>query len=295
MRTHDNMERVNDTTWSTIFQTSGNNSAHDELRRHKASVEGETLRILQVPVDQDENLSKAEADELFGQILPYNYGLACEPFMQYVVPNFENVREKLLETRRKFDEIVQARSKERFYSGCIAAAFTAGEIANKLGIINIPMEPVWEWVIDLFSETRKSVKKATIVEEGSSYAYVVNRYWNETIHQILVVQTGQTTVDDALINQSVSKPVIGALKGRHEVKDHRLYLTISDFVSWVGERGLPTAHVLKGLRDSNTIIEERAFNLGEATANYSTAPVPVYVIDVSKLSEARIAPPIDSE
>ena len=107
MRSNDNSERINDTTWSTIFQTSGNNSLHDELRRHKASVEGETLRILQVPVEQDDNLSKAEADELFGQILPYNYGLACEPFLQYVVPNVENVREKLLETRRKFDEIVQ--------------------------------------------------------------------------------------------------------------------------------------------------------------------------------------------
>ena len=159
------------------------------------------------------------------------------------MPNVDNVREKLLETRRKFDAAVGAKGKERFYSGCMAAAFTAGEIANRLGIINVPIEPVWEWAIELFSETRKSVQKATIVKEGSSYASVINQYWNEFIHQILVVQSGQTEVDNVLINQSVSKPVIGALKGRHEIKTQRLYLAVSDFVSWVAVKEIGRAHV----------------------------------------------------
>ena len=284
MKTHDNMERSNDTTWETIFQTSGNNSLHSVLQQHKAAVEGEMLRILEVPVNKDDKLTKAQADELFGQILPYNYGVACEPYMQYVVPNVENVKGKLLETRRKFDEVVHSEGKERFYSGCMAAAFAGGEIANRLGIIDIPVEPVWKWAIELFGETRENVKKASFVVEGESHASVVSKYWNEVIAQILVVQTGQTVVDSVLLNQSVSKPVIGALKGRHEVKDARLYVSCSDFASWMAAKRMPNAQILHGLRTSQTLLEERMMNLGEGTANYSTAPVLVYVFDVNKLN-----------
>jgi len=292
LRTHDNMERTNDTTWATIFLTSGNNSLHGVLKQYKESVEGEMLRILQVPVENDDLLTKAEADELFGQLLPNNYGLACEPYMQYVVPNIENVRGKLLETRRNFDGEVDSKGKERFYSGCMAAAFAGGEIANRLGIINIPIEPVWEWAIELFTETRTAVQKASMIQEGSSYASAVNRYWNEFIHQILVVQSGQTDVDNALMNQSVSKPVIGALKGRHEVQTRRLYISVSDFVGWLNTKRMPTLQVMKGLTSSGTLIEELTTNLGEATANYSTAPVPCYLFDVDMLSKAD--DPIDT-
>lgn len=284
LKTHDNMERANDSTWETIFQTSGNNSLHSVLQQHKAAVEGEMLRILEVPVSKDDKLTKAQADELFGQILPYNYGVACEPYMQYVVPNVENVKGKLLETRRKFDEVVNSEGKERFYSGCIAAAFAGGEIANRLGIIDIPIEPVWKWAIELFGETRETVKKASFVVEGESHASVVSKYWNEVIAQILVVQTGQTAVDEVLLNQSVSKPVIGALKGRHEVRNRRLYVSCSDFASWMAAKRMPNAQIMHGLRASQTLLEEKMMNLGEGTANYSTAPVSVYVFDVNKLN-----------
>jgi hypothetical protein len=174
----------------------------------------------------------------------------------------------------------------------MAAAFAGGEIANRLGIINIPIEPVWEWAIELFTETRTAVQKASMIQEGSSYASAVNRYWNEFIHQILVVQSGQTDVDNALMNQSVSKPVIGALKGRHEVQTRRLYISVSDFVGWLNTKRMPTLQVMKGLTSSGTLIEELTTNLGEATANYSTAPVPCYLFDVDMLSKAD--DPIDT-
>jgi len=74
------------------------------------------------------------------------------------------------------------------------------------------------------------------------------------------------------------------LKGRHEVKDARLYVSCSDFASWMAAKRMPNAQILHGLRTSQTLLEERMMNLGEGTANYSTAPVLVYVFDVSKLN-----------
>ena len=55
-----NTERVNTTTWSSIFQTSGNNSLYETIRLHKQSVEGELLRIFEVPIPLDKSMTKEE-------------------------------------------------------------------------------------------------------------------------------------------------------------------------------------------------------------------------------------------
>ena len=196
----------NDTTWSTIFQSSGNNSIYDTLQSHKTSVEGELLRVMEIPVAQDLSLTKAQADRLFSELLPRNYGHAGEIFMCYVVPNKYNVIKRLKELQAEFDVIAGLGSKERFYSACFAAAFTGAEIANNLGIIDIAVEPVMEWAKTLLKDIRKAVAKGGFSNDIYTFHKIVSKYWNEVIGQILTINKGNNPVDDALNNQSALKP-----------------------------------------------------------------------------------------
>jgi hypothetical protein len=284
MASNANEERVNETTWATIFQTSGNNSLYDVLKQHKASVEGEMYRILEIPVPLDKSLTKQEADDLFSYTLPRHYGIAGEEFMKYVVPNLDNVIERMKEIHDKFDKEAGLKSKDRFYSACFAAAFTGAEIANRLGLIKVPIEPIWEWALGLVTTTRATIRKSSIVNEDNKYEEIISRYWNEKHQHILVVSAGASEVDDILMRQSTFKPVIGSLKGRYEVSKERLYLTIADFEAWMSEKRLPTTQLVEALRASNALETEQMLNIGFDTKVYSTAPVRVYRFNTRLLS-----------
>ena len=287
MKTHDNAERKNSTSWATIFQTSGNNSLYDTLKQYKASVEGEMYRILEVAVPLDTNLSKAEADELFTVILPNNYGMAGEEYLKYVVPNKAYVIDRLHEVRREFDSVANLSSKDRFYSACFAAAFVGAEIANKLGLINVPMQPVWDWAIALIGQTHKTIKDSSLITDGEGFERTISQYWNEIMPQVLVVNAGMSDADAAILKQQALKPVIGSLKGRYAVRERRLYLSAQDFGNWMSAKRLPTSQVLTGLKDNGTLLDDRYVNLGEDTTLYDSAPVRTYIFDVDKLQGAK--------
>ena len=283
MKSHSNEERINNSTWCTIAQTSGNNSLYDVLQAHKSSVEGEMNRILQLAIQEDKNLSKEAADELFGAILPNNYGIAGEEYMKYVVPNRENVIVRLKEIRRQFDKATDNRSKDRYFSNTCAAVFTAAEILNKLGIVDIPVEPVWNWAVELVISTKTLIRKASPTKD-SNFNVLVTRYWNDNIARILVTNTSSDSVDDTLLNHAPLRPVIGSLIGRHDVGLAVLYLGQSDFKNWLAEQRLPSDQIVAELKNKTVIIREDSYNLGEGTASYSTAAIPVFVFDTTRLT-----------
>ena len=278
-----NAERVNDTTWSTIFQSSGNNSVYDTLRLHMSSVEGELLRVLQISIPQDMTLTKPQADELFVRLLPKNYGHAGEIFMRYVVPNKYNVVKRLYELQAEFDKVAGLGTKERFYSSCFAAAFTGAEIANQLGIIDIPIEPVKAWAVELLKDIRKAVYKGSFSNDAKSFNKIISKYWNEIIGQVLTINKASTAVDEALLNQQALKPVVGALKGRYEANNHRLYVSALDLDAWFSQNRYPSVQVLNGLRQIGSLVFEGEMNLGKDTLIYRTGAVMVYGFDTLKL------------
>ena len=283
MHSQSNTERKNDTTWATIFQTSGNNSLHDVLKTHKAIAEGEMYRVLEIPMPQDTSLSKEEADELFAHTLPKNYGMAGEIYMQYVTSNRENVIERLRKMQKKFDRESGIGSKQRLYSACFAAAFTGAEIANKLGIIDIPMDHVWKWAIKLVRKTVDVVQTASVIDSGR----VVSKFWNEKIGQILTTSGGASELDGMLLNQESLRPVINQLVGRYDKTAKRLYIAVSVFDEWMTAQRMPTSQVKEQLLKEGYAIEIKMYNLGESTSKYDTAPVQAIVFDTEKLNPPK--------
>jgi hypothetical protein len=155
MQAHVNAERKNEAEWQTILFSSGNNSHIDILKAFKTHADGERMRIMELFVPKDDNLTKEEADDLFHDTLPFNYGIAGELFMIYVMQNLAVVEHRLKERRRQLDRLIEADGPDRYHSAMIAVAITAGEIADELGLHNIDVKRVEKYILG----TRKEFKK----------------------------------------------------------------------------------------------------------------------------------------
>ena len=238
-------------------------------------------------------MTKEEADDIFTRTLPYNYGHAGEIFLRYVVPNLDATLDRLKEVHVAYDRQLDMSSTERFYSSTFAAAFTAAEIANRIGLIDIPIEPVKKWAQEHMVNVRKMVRKGAYSSNPNDYIRYVSQYWNSIIAQVLTVHQGVSPVDTVLMekNQAALKPVIGALKGRYEVANERLYVSANEFDAWLALSRVPAIQTLNGLRQIGALVFEGELNLGHDTVIYKTGAVAAYGFATNML-ESPIQPEV---
>lgn len=288
MRSGSNEERINNSTWATMIQTSGNNSLYDTIIGYKASSEGEIYRILELPVGQDLHLNKQEADEYYNGVLTSNYGVAGDEYMRYVVPNLYNVKELQKEIRAKFDKESSMSSKERFYSACFASAFTGATIANRLGLINIPIEPVWDWAVETLSSVRSTVKSSSL-GDVANMAALISQFWNEHIYSILVINKGVLQAPGMLApSDKSSVPVMnqprGKLVGKRDSDAGILYLSEPILSAWLGDKCTSANQLYNALAKQGYVKFRDFFDIGESTNLYSTGRVNCIGFSIEKLN-----------
>ena len=78
-----NGERQNTTVFDLITVCSSNTDFRTVIFNEKAVASGEIMRLIQLRIEQDNTLTKSEADDIFGKLL-HNYGHAGEIFAQYL-------------------------------------------------------------------------------------------------------------------------------------------------------------------------------------------------------------------
>lgn len=175
MKSQENEERKNDTTWATIGLCSSNASFYDKLMSLKSTPDGEIMRLIEYKVDRTDNLTKAQADDIFGGLYD-NYGWAGPIFSQWVVGNLSTAIEVLESVQKQIDEAAGLTSRERFYSGTVAANIAGGLIANHLGIHDIGVNRVRDWAIGMVKGICHNAK-APEVSGDSTLGEFINENW----------------------------------------------------------------------------------------------------------------------
>jgi hypothetical protein len=257
MKANSNEMRLNNTRWALPAIFSGNSSMHDKMAVLKATPESEQLRIVEIGVAADKTMTKQESDELFEQALPENYGHAGPILIQYMLANMDTVKKMLKETQKKFDADAKLSQKQRFYSAGAAMAFTAGILANELGIINIDTDKVWKWAVTYFSNLRESVKSAESDPLASLGAYL-----NEYNRNLLVV-------DDALdkrtgLTKAPLKIPYGPLMTRYEPDTGLLWIAVDQLRLWCTRKQVGYKGIIDGVKalDPNAIIKKKGMAKG---------------------------------
>ncbi len=264
MKANSNEMRLNNTRWSLPAIFSGNASMHDKMATLKATPESEQLRIVEMEVPQDTSMSKEESDALFEHVLSENYGHIGPILVQHMVTNLDAVKKLLHETQIRFDNDAKLSQKQRFYSAGAAMAFTAGVLANELGLIKVDIPKVWAWAVEYFSNLRESVKSAKADPLGSLGAYL-----NEFNRNMLVVDDANDK-RTGLTKAPLQKPY-GPLMIRFEPDTGLIWIAVDQLRLWCTKKQIGYSAIVDGVKalDPDAIIKKKGMAKGSELDTFS--------------------------
>jgi hypothetical protein len=193
--------------------------------------EGELLRVLEFKLEEDPTLSKTEADHWYGPVLQNNYGMACEPYIQYILNNKTEVMRIFKETQAAFDRRVGFHSKHRFYSVACAIALTGLKVAKLAGVISFTEKHVEDWLAREVRGTTEMHESQKVNTEATIGSYI-----NEHVRNMLVIPRNSAT---GLPPAPITVPA-GELVMRYEPDMQRLYIDQRHLKRWCGDKRIST-------------------------------------------------------
>jgi hypothetical protein len=173
-------EKESDSFWATFVVSSSNSSLIHKVSGIRANSEAEALRIFEFQVINPGVISKHEADQLFGQWRT-NYGVAGDMYARYMVTHVAEIREMMVQVRRKVDELTGSVTNERFWNNAIVLHVVAGMITNSLALTNYDIKALIQWAVARVFDMRGAVN-----ENISTNISLVARFMMENIGKRLV-------------------------------------------------------------------------------------------------------------
>jgi len=243
-----NGERQNMTVFDMITVLSSNTDFRTVIFNEKAVASGEIMRFIQLRIEQDNTLTKSEADEIFGKLL-HNFGHAGEIFAQYLVQNVDSVKQQLKEMQLKLDREMGLSGKERFFSATLAAVFTGALIAKQLKLHDISIGPVYKAIA-----LEMSRSKTDIIDRGFDGLSTLADYINTNIRDILVINNGT----DGRAGGPQAAPIVrplSSIKARIEPDTELLFIPVSELRIYCDKIKVPQLDFVKSLKAAKVLVE----------------------------------------
>jgi hypothetical protein len=215
--------RSNTTTWQTISVTTSNASFYDKLGVHKASPEGEMMRLLEYKIEPTNVIPADVGKAMFDIQLKENFGHAGDEYAKWLVVNLEEAVSTMRNLQEKIDKEVNAVRAERFWTAVIACNITGGLIAKNLGLLDWDVKAIYHWALKTLMPSLREEVQAP----ASDAASVIGSFINRHMQNILVVNDEV----DARTNLH-SAPTLeprGDLIIRYEPDTKRMYVAAGPF------------------------------------------------------------------
>jgi len=281
MKQHENGERVNTTQFQTGVISSSNRSVMDILLSLKGFPDGELKRVLEIPVEPEPNADAIWSRTHFER-LKDNYGHAIEPYAQGVISQLPVVRNLVEKIRDKVDIQASTRSTERYWSLIVALSVTGGMIAKKLGLHDIPVQPVFDYGIQLIKDSRTKGKSYMFDADEFLSLFMKNKY-----HEVLIIN-GKQDKRTGLEQGPIREPR-NALSMRYEPDTKMLYVSASSYRNECNRLSMNFDETLKPyikakalvVHPNNEVIRVKRMFVG--TAAHNTAGTRCLWFDTTKL------------
>lgn len=239
---------------SAIMISTANSSLHGLLSADNAAGTAGSMRVFEMKMVAPRVHTKAEADEFLRQIKQH-YGHIGPRFVQFVVRHRAAVSKRVQDIMREIDNEGHIQSSERFWSGVVASALVAGEIAQALGLLPYDVTAIRRWAIDVQIPFMRGVVK----EEYREPLAVLTDYIAERQSGIVVIEkstsigvntAGQPAVGvtDYAVNN-----VNGALLGHYDMKAGVLYLLKQAFKEHCQRIGASSTRIIDELSQPRSL------------------------------------------
>ena len=270
MKSSQNQERENDTTWSTIGVGSANSSMVELLSSYKVGASGEVMRLIEYQISRTDILDKDEAYELYEQALLNNYGLAGPVYIEWVVNHRQTVLSLLRDVQKGVDARANFNNQDRYHSAVIACNIAGASIAKFLGLIDVDIDRVVEWVINyLVPELKGAVTEQEVAPDN-----FLGQFMNNNIANTLIVH------DEP--DPKTNKPRAPIMEARNslfiraEIDTKMAYVSVKAFRDYCAENRMMYRQMLKTLKAQGIYIGEVKKRLGKGTKHAYASPVSAY-------------------
>lgn len=274
MKAQTNSMRINNTTWANIALTSSNTSIRERISSFKLFAEGELMRVLELPITRDPSIPKEESDRAFSR-LESNYGHAIDPYIFWVINNFDRVVEALEDMRKKIDTDARLTQRERFWSGLGTSVFVGLGIAKQLDLIDLDIKATYEWFIKYLRSIKADTYKAGM---GIDPENTLGEFINSQITNTLII-------DEAVdLRMGFHKPPVleprGELNIRIEPDTQKMYVLAKILKAYCAKHQLPYAELCKQLEAMRILTGKTKRRLSKGT-KFHSVPTECLVFDIS--------------
>ena len=248
MKSQSNELRINNTKWQGITLTSSNASFYEKLGAAKNSPDGENMRLIEYRIEPSQIIDVHTGKRMFDHQLMENYGHAAEPYIQWLINNQEDAIALLRKVQARIDRELQVTSKERFWSAVAACNITGGLIARSIGLIDIDMGRVYEWMISMLNEMRGEVKAPELDPTS-----ILGEFINAHAQNALVVN-GLADARTKLFGMPLLEPR-GELLLRYEPDTQDLFISAKAFKDFCVKYQINYRDTLKAMAESGVYVD----------------------------------------
>lgn len=270
-----NVERVNNITWQSCMLTSSNMAVDQEILSIKSAPEGILNRLLCLKAYDDAKTNPAAARNNFNRLFK-NYGHAMEVYMQYVVANLPDVIALLDKVQEKIERAAGILSTERFWSNDAATTITGGIIAKRLGLHDIPITPVFNYIVQEIINKRHE-KKTFILDDDD----IISNYMYDNINRMVIANglSGKTGLDVAAILSPRGQDLVM----RYEPDTKLLYISVPDLRQYCTKKSFNLVEALLPHEKNKCLLGVKAKRLGSGTQFATLPAMRAYCFDTTKL------------
>ncbi len=269
-------------TWSTLVICSSNASLSDKLMAAKADPDAEKMRLVEywmADIPQFESVATK-----LHEVMKHNYGGIGTLYIQYVLNNYEAVEKFMRDIQARLEDSAKTIGKERFWVAAFTAALTGGFIAEKLGLIQFPVTPLFEHSVKLLQGLRGAV-----ISEKVDYTSILGRFLNNHSPNVIFVRYGKS--NQRKIVEAVFEPQRDLIiRVEHDGIGKRVFVDKQVFIKWLNKANISTTEFIMDAKKSGLMINLNNLKiLGQDWANNpNNAPVPTmefYLKDSEEVAE----------
>lgn len=271
-------------TWETMVLSTSNADDVSQLLAGARDNSPHMMRMISVEfaaIDTSPT-AKIGADHFLRE-LAANHGHAGPLMALALVTQYDVIRNRYIKNVEKVDRLLASdnASAERFWSATVAAAYTAAQLATKLGLIDYPVEADLQWMIDHIRSQRSSMAEivTTPREQLTTFLNGAQR------HTLIMSSKNSSNLDN------VAQRPADALWVRHEIDTNLIYIDRAAIGQYCNDQGLAFKPMQKHLVAEGVLLDTaRQKTLGADTV-YARGQTRCWLIDATKLEGLTNAPP----
>jgi hypothetical protein len=262
--------------WANLGAITTNADTISAMMSTGKDLDPHMMRLISVHFSlPDTGVEAKLAADAFMRSLNEHHGHAGPIFAAYVVQNYEAVKRRYIANIAKIERMLASTnaSAERFWSGAVAACYTAAEIiCNELKLLDYPYEADLQWMTGLLVSQR-----VTIRETATTPLELLSQFLDDHLRNTLIMSVKSANLDNV-----VQKP-FAELQIRRETDTSTIYVARTAIIAYCSENRAPFRTIEKALLDAGVLVQHNAQKTLGADTPYSNGQIRCWKIDAGKL------------